>query len=226
MGFGISGCAKESPPLPPENLFQPAPSANVGAAMTPNAASGKPAALFSVNGYQIQPGADLHGANLAGADLTGADLSGANLVNANLTGAKLNNTNLAGANLSGAVLDNAELVEAYLDKANFSSAHLEYAKIEWVRGPSSFDFSNAYLRYATLSMLISNNSIFKDANLRDTFIYNAWFENNDFHGAVFTNAIIDNGSGFYKSSGVDLTGAKYRDVCMPDGSYQSNFPTP
>jgi hypothetical protein len=32
-----------------------------------------------VNGYTIEPGADLTGANLAGADLGGADLGGANL---------------------------------------------------------------------------------------------------------------------------------------------------
>ena len=46
---------------------------------------------MEVNGYKIEPGA-----NLAGADLSGADLSRANLVGANLTGA-----NLSGADLNG-----------------------------------------------------------------------------------------------------------------------------
>jgi uncharacterized protein YjbI with pentapeptide repeats len=47
---------------------------------------------MAVNGYEIEPGA-----NLSGADLEGADLKGANLAGADLTG-----TNLEGANLEGA----------------------------------------------------------------------------------------------------------------------------
>ena len=47
-----------------------------------------------INGYSIEPGANLRGANLIGANLrganlTGADLTGANLMCANLTGANL-----------------------------------------------------------------------------------------------------------------------------------------
>jgi hypothetical protein len=40
-----------------------------------------------VNGYTIEPGADLNGANLREAYLRGADLRGANLREANLDGA-------------------------------------------------------------------------------------------------------------------------------------------
>ncbi len=68
-----------------------------------------------VNGYTIEPGADLSGVNLSGADLSGADLSGADLsrarltradlARANLRGANLTRTNLRGANLKGAVAD-------------------------------------------------------------------------------------------------------------------------
>ena len=39
-----------------------------------------------VNGYTIEPGADLTGANLSDADLTGANLSEARLTGANLAG--------------------------------------------------------------------------------------------------------------------------------------------
>ena len=42
---------------------------------------------FTVNGYQIGPGANLTGANLKRANLTGADLTGADLTGADLTGA-------------------------------------------------------------------------------------------------------------------------------------------
>ena len=43
--------------------------------------------VVEVNGYKIEPGADLSGADLSGANLTGANLTGANLTGANLTGA-------------------------------------------------------------------------------------------------------------------------------------------
>ena len=42
---------------------------------------------MEVNGYTIEPGANLQGANLTGANLEGANLFGANLSIANLTGA-------------------------------------------------------------------------------------------------------------------------------------------
>ena len=68
-----------------------------------------------VNGYTIEPGADLSGRNLSGRNLSGADLSGADLsrarltradlARANLRGANLTRTNLRGANLKGAVAD-------------------------------------------------------------------------------------------------------------------------
>ena len=51
--------------------------------------------VVEVNGYTIEPGANLSGANLSGANLSGANLSGANLSGANLEGA-----NLEGADLS------------------------------------------------------------------------------------------------------------------------------
>ena len=49
-----------------------------------------------VNGYQIQPYANLRGANLYGADLYGADLRGANLYGANLSSADLRGADLRG----------------------------------------------------------------------------------------------------------------------------------
>ena len=57
-----------------------------------------------VNGYKIEPGANLGLAFLATADLTGANLEGANLQQADLTG----------ANLEGANLQQADLAHAYL----------------------------------------------------------------------------------------------------------------
>jgi uncharacterized protein YjbI with pentapeptide repeats len=50
-----------------------------------------------VNGYRIEAGVDLEGANLSDANLSGANLSGANLYVANLEGAKLEDVGLEGA---------------------------------------------------------------------------------------------------------------------------------
>ncbi len=46
--------------------------------------------VVEVNGYTIEPGANLERADLERADLEGADLSGANLTGADLGGAKAN----------------------------------------------------------------------------------------------------------------------------------------
>jgi len=43
--------------------------------------------VVEVNGYEVEPGANLEGANLEEADLKGANLTGANLTGANLIGA-------------------------------------------------------------------------------------------------------------------------------------------
>jgi len=92
-----------------------------------------------VNGYKIEPyanlyGAKLTGANLSDAKLTGANLSGANLsgaklTDANLYGAKLTDANLSDANLSGANLSGAKLTDANLYGANLSGAKLTDANL-------------------------------------------------------------------------------------------------
>ena len=56
--------------------------------------------VVEVNGYTIEPGANLHLANLAG-----ANLAGANLISADLRGAYLRGANLERANLNGTVAD-------------------------------------------------------------------------------------------------------------------------
>ena len=61
-----------------------------------------------VNGYKIEPFANLKGAYLKGANLKGANLEGADLYGANLYGAYLECANLKGANLEGANLYGAK----------------------------------------------------------------------------------------------------------------------
>ena len=57
---------------------------------------------ININGYKIEPGADLKGADLSNANLSNADLSNADLSEANLSEAKLRCANLWRANLRGA----------------------------------------------------------------------------------------------------------------------------
>ena len=80
-----------------------------------------------VNGYKIEPGADLQGADLSSANLQKADLRFANLSGANLEWADLRGANLEGANLEGANLEGANLTGTILEKALSSelSAFLE-----------------------------------------------------------------------------------------------------
>ena len=69
-----------------------------------------------VNGYMIEPGADLRRADLSAVNLAGADLSAVNLEGVDLNGAWLEGTDLPGADLSRANLWGANLEEAVADE--------------------------------------------------------------------------------------------------------------
>jgi hypothetical protein len=73
--------------------------------------------------------ADLRGANLYSANLHGADIRGAKLVGANLHSADLRGANLAGANLIGAALNHADLRSANFYGADLSHANLTNANL-------------------------------------------------------------------------------------------------
>lgn len=76
-----------------------------------------------VNGYLIEPGADL-----SGAELSGAYLEDVNLTNANLRGANLTNSNLRFAVLEGADLTGADLTGADLNRAHLAGATMPDGK--------------------------------------------------------------------------------------------------
>jgi len=85
-----------------------------------------------VNGYTIEPGADLSGADLSGwylhgADLSGADLTGSDLAGADLSGADLTGSDLTGANLTGANLTGANLTGANLTGSGLAGAQAHHA---------------------------------------------------------------------------------------------------
>ena len=118
-----------------------------------------------IENYNIEPLADLRGANLIEADLSGADLRGANLIGADLRGANLIGADLSGANLIEADLRGANLIEAdlrgaYLIGANLSGANLRGADLSgaYLRG--------AYLRGANLRKAYFGGLIIKQGPIR------------------------------------------------------------
>ena len=108
-----------------------------------------------VNGYEIEPGADLRDADLRGADLHDAKLQyaklqGADLRDAKLQGAKLQCADLRDAKLQGAKLRDADLRGAKLRGAYLRDADLWGAKLQgaYLQGADlrDADLRGAYLR--------------------------------------------------------------------------------
>ena len=66
---------------------------------------------MEVNGYKIERGVNLSGADFSGANLSGADLFGANLTNTILTGANLFGVDITGTNFKSGNLTGAHLAE-------------------------------------------------------------------------------------------------------------------
>lgn len=120
---------------------------------------------MNINGYKIQPqanlrGADLPGTDLRGANLHGANLRGANLRGANLRGANLRDTVLAEANLTEADLREANLCRATIHETCLRGANLSKANLSQATLAGS-DLTDAQLTGATLC-----STRFNGANLR------------------------------------------------------------
>ena len=99
-----------------------------------------------VNGYKIEPFANLMDANLKGANLEGANLIDADLIDADLEGANLKyadlcGADLVGANLAGASLSFANLVGTILETKKESNKPV----INSDGGPSEYyDFQKGW----------------------------------------------------------------------------------
>jgi hypothetical protein len=146
-----------------------------------------------VNGYPIEPGA-----HLAGANFFEANLKGANLTSANLRGANLSNANLSNANLLRAWLSNANLTRAYLPKADLSGADLYGADL-YGADLYGADLTRANLRGADLTR----------ANLRGANLTGANLSGADLDGANLTGVGLSN---------VSLRRAKAdQDTLWPEG---------
>ena len=135
-----------------------------------------------VNGYKIEPGADLSYASLEFEDLTGADLSGARLRHADIRGSNLTGANLLRADMRGANLGDADLRGADLDRANLSSANLSGANLEGA------DIKGADLGWANLI-----GATLTGARLHDVALQGARFWCADLSGVVLTDSQLEDG---------------------------------
>jgi len=158
---------------------------------------------------EIQPSADLRGADLSGmdlsrADLSGADLSGAVLTEASLFGADLRNADLGGADLTGANLRGADLSGANLRGADLSGAKLGGANL------SGAKLGGAKMRGADLNSANLGRADLIVANLSDANLQGADLRRADLNYAVLSGAYL----GGAKLDGADLRGADLRDATL------------
>ena len=163
---------------------------------------------MEVNGYQIEPGADLNGANLTGVNLSGADLTNADLITADLSGA-----NLTGVNLSGADLTNADLSWANLSGANLNGAYLTNADLSWA------NLSGADLRGVNLTGVILRSADLSGVNLGRVNLSGVNLGRENLSGVDLTgvNLMGVNFTG-PSLSGINLDGADLRGATVPEGS--------
>ena len=187
---------------------------------------------IEINGYTIQPGADLRFADLSGADLSNMDLSdidfrGANLTNANLSGSNLHYASLGyygvstqyeyveakNTDLSGADLSN---ISFYGDGTASGVPGVAYVHLRGgfdfsvVADLSGADFSNMDLSNTSFDGLDLTGVNFKSATLD-----NASFENSNLSGADFGGAVVTNVNWF----GANIDGANFYNA-----GYMSDMP--
>ena len=169
-----------------------------------------------VNGYTIEPGADLSGADLRDADLTAADLTGADLSGADLRDADLKDADLRDADLSGADLsfalgsEGTNLSRADLSGTEMSGAHLEHVNLEGA-DLSGADLTGALLNHVNLEGADLSGTILMAVELLEADLSGA-----DLSGADLSDADLGDENGdhwnadltranIYKATGLELT---------------------
>ena len=128
--------------------------------------------MREINGYRIEPGADLEGANLRWVILRDMCLKGIHLERANLQWATFSDSDLRGACLKQADLRNADLEGAHLE-----GAHLEGANLEG----------------ATLSRALLLGANLEGANLEDTILWETDFTGTNLKGTCLDPSNRPNG---------------------------------
>ena len=160
---------------------------------------------MEVNGYKIEPKADLRWANLCEA----------NLIEVNLRWADLRRANLCGANLRWADLCEANLCEASLSKANLRWANLSKAVLRWA------DLSGADLSEANLSEANLSEANLSEANLSKVDLSGVDLSGANLRGANLRGANLR----WAGLRGTDLRGSCYSILAMLRASWGTVSPT-
>ncbi len=163
--------------------------------------------LHPYSGSNLEPFA-----NLYGADLNGAVLTDANLTGANLTGANLSNANLDGV-VSGGITGTPALPSGFILSHGYlvgPSANLFYAHLS--------DLSNSGLTGAYLDRAELEHADLTNANLTNAVLGTAVLGEGG-HGLDLTNANLSNAVGLSSSLGTafynantDFTGTGFDPV--------------
>ena len=185
----------------------------------------------SYSGPNLEPHANLIGADLYYAELDYADLTGANLEGANLSNAGLRDAYLTYATLTYADLTNATLTYAYLTYAELGGANLTHANL-YAATLIGADLTNADLTYATLTHATLTYADLTHANLTNADLYgvNMYYANLSaatLSGADLTDVNLGNvdlsGADLY---GATLTNAAYVDTAIGSPYYYANTTLP
>ncbi|MCK4974811.1 MAG: pentapeptide repeat-containing protein, partial [Sulfurimonas sp.] len=172
-----------------------------------------PQYLFSssiINGYKIEPKANLKGANLQDAELTNAQLQRANLSDANLTNAQLQVADLSYADLRGANLKDADI-----SYTKFIGAKLGGAT--WVNGLKCRKTSVGFCRYIykAKKKVVKTHVDFKGQDLSGKTLDNANFVKGDLRGTKFLKSSLV-GVNFTKAN---LMGATFKSAKLQKANF-------
>ncbi len=142
-----------------------------------------------VNGYTIEPGANLRGANLRGANLSGVDLAGANFEGADLSGANLTDVHGYGTRFALANLTEVNLFGAEFNQSDFSRANLTRAKLSHAKFYAS-DFGAANLSEADLTEADLSHYESESPDGRPVSLHGANLSGANLHKAHLRGAIL------------------------------------
>ena len=196
-----------------------------------------------VNGYTLEPYADLSGADLRDQNLRGAPLSFANLQGADLRGADLTfanawNCDFRGADLRGAIFLKAQLSRSKFQDAVFENTYMYGANMEGCQfmgvefGPGC-DMTKGKLRNANFTEAIfgddSDNLILENADMEWAYLRKMDLRTSRIDWANLTNADFSDSNLQFKNIGPGwrINGARFHRCdfsgCVVDGLIAENI---
>jgi uncharacterized protein YjbI with pentapeptide repeats len=177
----------------------------------------------SYSGPNLEPHANLIGADLYYAELDYADLTGANLEGANLSNAGLRDAYLTYATLTYADLTNTTLTYAYLTYAELGGANLTHANLH-AATLTGADLTNADLTYADLTYATLTHATLTHATLTNADLYGVNMYYANLSAATLTGADLgDTNLGDVDLSGADLYGADLTNAAYVDTTIGSPY---